>query len=189
MPTRRPPRLTLALALAAVVTTAVVIPASAANIVTQTVNAGTRSSSIADVSLSAVTYSHNAQSSTGTMVLTADDSSGSGAGWNVTVQSSDFVYSGSNGGTNIPAVNFTVTSASAATSTAGEAVSPIGGPKVPLTFTTPASLDVARKTLQAELTFGEGTYTQSLGASLALPAAARVGTYTGTMTVTISAGP
>jgi hypothetical protein len=48
---------------------------------------------------------------------------------------------------------------------------------------------VARKTLQAELTFGEGTYTQSLGASLAIPAQSRVGTYTGTMTVTISAGP
>ena len=189
MRTHRPSRVASALALAAVLGATLAMPASAANTVTQTINAGTRSSSIADLTLGAVSYSHSAQPSTGTMVLTADDSSGSGAGWNVTVQSSDFVYSGPNGGTNIPAANFSVTSASAATATAGEPVDVIGGPKVPLTFTTPAALNVARKTLQAELTFGEGTYTQNLGVSLSIPAQSRVGTYTGTMTVTISSGP
>lgn len=185
----RHPRLTIAMTLAAALSVTLAMPASAVNTVTQTINAGTRSSSIADLTLGAVSYSHSAQASTGTMVVTADDSSGSGAGWNVTVQSSAFVYSGPNGGTNIPATNFSITSASGATATAGEPVDVIGGPKVPLTFTTPATLDVARKTLQAELTFGEGTYTQNLGVSLAIPAQSRVGTYTGTMTVTISSGP
>jgi hypothetical protein len=186
--TRRP-RATTALVLAAALTAALALPASAANTVTQTINAGTRTSSIADLTLGAATYSHSAQASTGTMVLTADDSSGSGAGWNVTVLSSNFVYSGPNSGSNIPAANFSITSAAAPTSTAGEAVDPIGGPKVPLTLITPATLDSARKTLQAELTYGEGTYTQNLGVSLSIPAQSRVGTYTGTMTVTISAGP
>ena len=166
-----------------------VLPAGAVNTVTQTVNAGTRSASIADVSLSAVTYSHSAQTSTGTLVLTADDSSGSGAGWNVTVQTSAFVYSGSFSGTNIPAANLSLTSASAATSTAGEAVDGTGGPKVPTALVPPVALDTARKTLQADATFGEGTYTQDLGASLAIPAQSRVGTYTGTLTVTVGAGP
>ena len=189
MDTPRRPRALTALALAAVLGGALAMPASAANTITQTINAGTRSASIADLTLGAVSYSHSAQSSTGNMVLTSDDSSGSGAGWNVTVLSSAFVYSGVNGGTNIPAANFSATAASAPTSTAGDPVDPIGGPKVPLTFIAPATLDVARKTLQAELTFGEGTYTQNLGVSLAIPAQSRVGTYTGTMTVTISAGP
>lgn len=185
----RPRRSSAVVVLAAAAVLAVALPVGAANTVTQTINAGTRSASIADLTMGAVTYSHSAQTNTGTMVLTADDSSGTGAGWNVTVQSSAFVYSGPNGGTNIPAVNFSVTSASAATSTAGQAVDPVGGPKVPLTFTAPATLDVARKTLQALLTYGSGTYTQDLGVSLAIPAQSRVGTYTGTMTVTISAGP
>lgn len=189
MRAHRPSRLATAVALAATLGITLALPAGAANTVTQTINAGTRSVSIADMTLGAVNYSHGAQANAGTMVLTADDSSGSGAGWNVTVQSSAFVYSGTMGGTNIPAGNFSITSALGATSTAGDPVDVVGGPKVPLTFTTPATLDVARKTLQAELTFGEGTYTQDLGVSLAIPAQSRVGTYTGTMTVTISSGP
>ena len=44
------------------------------------------------------------------MLLTADDSTGSGAGWNVTIQSSDFVWVGTaNGGTDIPASKFALT--------------------------------------------------------------------------------
>lgn len=175
--------------LAAVATAALVLPVGAANIVSQTVNPGTRSASVGDVTLGAVTYSHSAQSNTGTLALTADDSSGSGEGWNVTVLSSAFAYSGSFGGSDIPAANLSLTSASAAASTAGEAVDAIGGPKVPLTLTPPVTLDTARKTLHAELTYGEGTYTQDLGVSLAIPAQSRVGTYTGTLTVTIAAGP
>jgi spore coat protein U-like protein len=182
-------RLTTALTVAAALSVTLAMPASAVNTVTQTVNAGTRSSSIADLTLGAVSYSHSAQASTGTMVLTADDSSGSGAGWNVTVQGSNFVYSGPNGGTDIPAANFSITAASAATMTAGEAVDGTGGPKVPASFSAPATLDAARKTLQANATFGEGTYTQDLSVSLSIPAQSRVGTYTGTMTVTISSGP
>ena len=185
----RHPRLTTALTVAAALSVTLAMPASAVNTVTQTINAGTRSSSIADLTLGAVSYSHSAQASTGTMVLTADDSSGSGAGWNVTVQGSNFVYSGPNGGTDIPAANFSITAASAATMTAGEAVDGTGGPKVPAAFSAPATLDSARKTLQANATFGEGTYTQNLSVSLAIPAQSRVGTYTGTMTVTISSGP
>lgn len=187
--TLAPRRFTMALTLSVALVGVLALPASAANTVTQTINAGTRTASIADLTLAAITYSHSAQASAGTMVLTADDSSGSGAGWNVTVQSSDFVYSGANSGSDIPAANFSVTSASTATSTAGEPVDVLGGPKVPLAFSAPATLDSARKTLQAEVGFGEGTYTQNLGVSLSVPAQSRVGTYTGTMTVTISSGP
>lgn len=185
----RRPRAATALFSAAVLITVIVMPASAANTVTQTINPGTRTSSIADLELGAVDYSHSTQTSTGTMELTADDSSGSGAGWNVTVLSSAFVYSGSNNGTSIPAANFSITSAGDPTSTAGDAVNPDDGPKVPDAFTAPATLDTARKTVHANANFGEGTYAQDLEVSLSIPAQSRVGTYTGTMTVTISAGP
>ena len=172
---------TLALTMAAVT----VLPASAANTVTQTINPGTRTASVADLALGAVSYSHSAQTSTGIMVLAADDSSGTGAGWDVTVQSSDFAYSGSNGGTDIPAANFSLTSASAATAVAGQAVDATGGPNAGST----GSLDTPRTTLSADADFGQGSYSQNLGVSLSIPAQSRVGTYTGTLTVTISAAP
>ena len=188
MPTT-PRRFIMAATSSATLVALLALPASAANTVTQTINAGTRTASVADLTLGAITYSHSAQASSGTMVLTADDSSGTGAGWNVTVEASEFGYSGPNNGSAIPAANFSVTSASGATGTAGEAVDAGGGPKVPAAFTAPATLDTARKTLQADAGYGEGTYTQNLGVSLSVPAQSRVGDYTGTLTVTISAAP
>ena len=164
--------------------------ATAADTVTQVLNGGTRTASVADLTMSAVNYSHSAQTNTGSMTLTADDSSGTGLGWNVTIQSSAFVYSGANSGTNIPAANFSLTSAAAPTATAGQAVDVlgVGGPKVPAVSPV-GTLDSARKTVQALPTFGQGTYTQALGVSLSIPAQSRAGTYTGTLTTTISAAP
>lgn len=171
----------LAVALAA-------MPVFAVNTVTQVVTGGALTASVADVTLGAVNYSHTAQANTGSITLTADDSTGTGAGWNVTLLSSAFAYSGANSGTAIPAANFSITSAAAPTMTAGQAIDATGGPKVPATGST-GTLDVARKTIQANAGFGQGTYTQALGVSLSIPAQARAGTYTGTLTVTIGAGP
>ncbi len=163
-------------------------PAMAADTVTSTVTAGTRTASVANLDLGSVSYSHSAQTDTGSMTLTADDSTGSGLGWNVTIQSSTFVYTGTNSGTDIPATNFSLSSAAAPVSTAGQAVDLTGGPKVPATSPV-GTLDVARKTVQANASFGQGTYTQALGVSLSIPAQSRAGTYTGTLTTTITAAP
>jgi hypothetical protein len=188
-PSRRlPPVLVRAAIGAALITAVPTMAALAANTVTQVVTAGSRSASVANVTLGSVAYSHSAQTNTGTMTLTADDSTGSNLGWNVTIQSSAFVYSGSSGGSDIPASDFSLTSASAATKTAGQAVDAVGGPKVPA-ISPVGTLDSARKVLQALALFGNGTYTQSLGVSLTIPAQAAEGTYTGTLTTTISAAP
>jgi hypothetical protein len=80
--------------------------------VSQAIIAGTRSASVTGQASGEVPSrpaAHSAQIHDGTVTLIADDSSGSGAGWNVTLRSSDFVYSGPNGGTNIPAFNFSLT--------------------------------------------------------------------------------
>jgi hypothetical protein len=187
-PTSAARRTIASLGLASLIVAMTAMPVLGINTVTQVVNGGTRSASVADVTLGAVSYSHSAQTNTGSMTLTADDSSGTGAGWNVTVQSSAFVYSGANSGTNIPAANFSITSAAAPTATAGQAIDATGGPKVPAAGST-GTLDVARKTIQADAGFGQGTYTQALNVSLNIPAQSRAGTYTGTLTVTITAGP
>jgi len=181
-------RLAATLAATAVITAALSPAALAADQVTQTVNAGTRTASIANLALTAVGYSHAQQTSTGSMTLTADDSSGTGLGWNVTVQSSGFAYSGANSGTAIPAANFALTSAGTPTATAGQAVDSLFGPKVPVV--SPAgTLDTARKVVQANVLYGQGTYTQALGVSLTIPAQSRAGTYTGTLTTTATAAP
>lgn len=162
--------------------------AFAADQITATVNGGTRTASVANLNLPAVNYSHSAQPSSGTMALTADDSTGTGAGWNVTILSSAFVYSGSNGGSNIAASAFSLTSAAAPVMTAGQAVDATNGPKVPATSPV-GTLDVTRKTVQANAGYGLGTYTQDLGVTLTIPAMSRAGTYTGTLTTTIAAAP
>ena len=143
--------------------------------------------SIVDLNLPAVTSSHVAQTSTGTMTLTVTDSA-PGAGWNVTILSSAVVYSGPHGGTSIPAANLSITEARSPVLVSGQAFDPSGGPKVPPSGA-PGTLDVARKTIQADVGYGGGTYTQDLGVSLVVPADSRTGTYTANLTVTVIAGP
>lgn len=143
--------------------------------------------SVADLNLPSVTSSHVSQTTTGTMTLTVTDSA-PGAGWNVTILSSAFAYSGANAGTSIPAAKLSITEARAPVLVSGQAIDPTGGPKVPPSGTT-GTLDVARKTIQADVGYGGGTYTQDLGVSLVVPADSRAGTYTATLTVTVSAGP
>ena len=78
---------------------ALVTPTFAAggNHVTATVTGGTRSASFANVSMGSVLTSHVDQLLGSNWVLTVDDSSGSGLGWDVYVSISDFHYSGTNG--------------------------------------------------------------------------------------------
>lgn len=188
----RTPRRGMSIILAVAATAALALPVGAADSITQAVTAGARTASVANLALPSVAYSHSAQTSTGSMTLTADDSTGSNEGWNVTILTSAFVWSAGSGGastgTDIPAANFSLTSAAAPTATAGQAVDATGGPKVP-TVSPVGTLDTARKTVQANLTFGNGTYTQALGVSLSIPAQSAAGTYTGTLTTSITAAP
>jgi hypothetical protein len=156
--------------------------------VTQTLTGGTRSASVSSMTLALAPYSHTAQSSVGTVTLSVDDSSGSGQGWNVLVQSSDFQYAGPNHGVNIPAANFSIVTANAPTAVAGQAVDASNGPKPPSTGAD-GSLDTPRKTMQALANAGMGTYTQTLAVRLLVPAQSLAGSYTGTVTTTIVAAP
>jgi WxL domain surface cell wall-binding len=184
-------RLAIGLGGAALLCAAISGPAFAANTVTQQITGSGLTASVADLTLVSVAYQNAAHDVTGTMVLTADDSTGSSAGWNVTVMSSDLVWVGTaNGGIDIPAVSFALTSAAAPTRIAGQAVSVAlsTGPQVPPTSPI-GTLDSARKVLVATAAYGAGTYTQSLGVTLTIPAQSRVGTYTGTITTTITSAP
>jgi hypothetical protein len=184
-------RLAIGLGAAALLSAAVAGPAFAANTLTQQITGSGLTASVADVTLASVAYQNAAHDVTGTMVLTADDSTGSSAGWNVTVMSSDLVWVGTaNGGIDIPAARLALTSAAAPASIAGQAVSVAlsTGPQVPPTSPI-GTLDSARKVLVATAAYGAGTYTQALGITLSIPAQSRVGTYAGTLTTTITSAP
>ena len=180
----------ITLAGAALMSLGIVAPAFAAttSTVTTTVVSGIRTASIPNATLPSVNYAHVDQTTSGTLNLTADDSSGTNLGWNVTVVSSNFVYTGAFGGVAIPASDFALTSAADPVRTAGQGISPPNGPMVPATSPV-GTLDTSRKVLQANANHGKGTYTQDLSVSLVVPADSVAGTYTGTLTVTITAGP
>lgn len=145
------------------------------------------SASIADLSLPAVTTSHAEQMTSGTMMLTVTQSTVS-LGWSVTIQAGPFTYAGPYGGSDIPAAHFAITAAAAPTRVSGQAIDPVGGPKVPASGAT-GTLDAARKTIQALTAFGTGTYRQELAVGLRVPANSRAGTYTAQLTVTTSTSP
>ena len=166
-------------------------PAAAADTVILAITGSGLTASVADLTFTSVGYQNAAHDVTGSMTLTADDSTGSGAGWNVTIMSSAFVWVGTaNGGTNIPAAGLALTTAAAPTMVAGQAVSVAlsTGPQVPPTSPI-GRLDTPRNTLVATAAYGAGTYTQALGVTLTIPAMSRVGVYTGTLTTTITSAP
>jgi hypothetical protein len=157
------------------------------------------SASVANASFPAVAYSHTNQTTSTSLTLTATDTGTAGLGltnngWNVTLLASAFAYSGPNNGTAIPAANLTITNARAPTRVSGQAIDATHGPR---STGVTGALNVARKTLQADgptgtivqTYYGIGTYQQVIDVDLVVPGLSRTGTYTTTLTVTISAGP
>jgi hypothetical protein len=160
------------------------IPALASESLKQSVESGDRSASVSGVDLGTVDYSHESQSSTGSISILVDDSTGSNAGWNVTLQVSDFT----DGDRVIEAGNLAITSAGTPTVLAGQEIDAENGPKVP-SIGGAGSLDVARKVLNANEGFGKGTYSQELDVELTIPGQTLAGNYGANLTVNVTAGP
>lgn len=155
--------------------------AFAADSVIQSVTGGERSATYTGPTLAPVATSHSAVNNSAGTTLAVDDLTGTGAGWHVTEQVSDFVYTGVNGGTAIPATAFSVTAGIASTTN--------GASTDGVTVGTGGSLDTAKTVLTATAGNGVGAYSLASTATLVVPADARVGTYTGTLTTSIVAGP
>ena len=150
------------------------------------VTAGIRSASVASAVLGGAPYSHADQTVTGELLLTIDDSTGSAAGWTVTESVSDFVWSGTGGaasaGAAIPAANFAITSIGSVVTVAGMAwsVAPAAGA---------GALNSPVTVLTSAADAGKGTYTLPRQVALTIPGTSNAGTYTGTLTTTMSVAP
>ncbi len=162
-----------------------VIPSLADTTVTQTINDGARTADLSTLTFDPLSYSNDEQISTGSMTLTADDNTGTGAGWNVTVQSTDFAYQGQYAGIDIPSANVSIVDPADPVLVSGQAITTQLGP-----FSGQGgSLETPRKIVFAIEGGGKGTYTQTLPVLLTIPGGSLVGTYTSTFMVTMSAGP
>ena len=148
---------------------------------------GATTASMANLTMSAVTVSHVPQNNARTLALSVTDTVG--LGWNVTVQSSNMKYSGTFGSTpanDIPAANLSLGTPATPAFVSGQAINATNGPKK---VGTGGALSAAIKVINANSGFGVGSYTQNLPLTVSIPANPRQGTYTATLTVTITAGP
>ncbi len=159
-------------------------PASAEADVSLGITGGTLTASFADVNFLPVNYAFAAQNTTQSATLTVSDMRGSGAGWNVTVTSSNLV----SGGDQINDENLSFSTLATPSMVQGQARHVTGGPNsVPGSVGDP--LDAAVKVITADSTYGQGEYTQANVLQVAIPALQKAGTYTGTLTVSATSGP
>jgi hypothetical protein len=159
--------------------------------VAQTLNGGSRSVTVVDQTThDPVAYSHVAQNVVGSMLLTVDDSTATGAGWHVTIQSTAFdydgLYDGTAGGIDIPATNFSIATPAAPAVVAGQPYDVTGGPNI---VGTGGELANPVEVIEANVGFGLGTYTQAIAYTFTIPAQSRAGTYTATLTASLIAAP
>jgi hypothetical protein len=125
------------------------------------------------------------QTTTASPVLTPDDETGSGAGWNITGTSTTLTNAG---GKTLPTTATTATGSSAAAAT-GNCVLPTNSIGYPVTLPAGGSPPTAVKLYNAAANTGEGPTDVTFNFQLALPANAYIGTYTSTWTFAIVSGP
>jgi hypothetical protein len=162
-----------------------IAPSAFAEDITQTVSAGALTSSATNIVLGSVPASHSVSTSTGSLTLNANDSTGSGAGWSVTQVVTDLAPTSAMtlaGAVAIPATGITAT-VGAVSSSAGQGTTGV----TPTVGT--VALNVAAKVLSAAAQSGMGTYTAPVALAVSIPASSYAGTYTGTLTTTVSTAP
>jgi hypothetical protein len=182
----------LVAALSLVVVTAGVAYAETA---TMTVSGGTLSVTAADVALSAVTLDGTDKTSTsasGSNAWTAQDSRGTGAGWHLTIDSTDFT----DGGTPLRTIDISSADQEFKVQLLDANIAVTSGNTKPTSSVT--ALTAIPEAPAAALTFasaavdaGMGSYTLNPNFELEVPAATFVGsgTYTATITVTAVTAP
>lgn len=147
------------------------------------ISGGSITSSIDNLDMGSVDYSFDTQTNSGVLDVGVSDTRGLDAGWNITVQSTAFAYTGnSQFGSAIPAANF-------ALGTPGAPQRVSGKPTAGLTAGSGGSLDVPRTVLTAAANKGQGVYDQELPATLTIPGYSSAGKYEATVTVTVTSGP
>jgi hypothetical protein len=156
--------------------------------VTGTINAGSLGITTSATPSFTVTLDGTDKTPTYTVPATVTDTTGSGAGWNLTITSTQFTTGG--GSPKTLATNAsTITGVANACTGTGTCTAPtnvIGYPvSVPAAGTPPAAV----KYFSANAATGAGQFTNTPTVQVAVPATASVGSYTSTLTLAAVSGP
>ena len=173
----------LATGLAAVATLGMGMGVAGADTVTVSVVPGSMSASSTDLQLSPLAQTFQAQGVIGEITITATDGTAGTKGWTVNLQASNF-----EGPTPIGSENLEIFYIDQPVHVGGQAIDPVGGPKVP-GFSSLGSLEEGRNVMTAADGFGKGIYSEKVGLQLTVPAEATIGVYTTELTVSITAAP
>lgn len=168
----------------------VVATASASSGVTATVGvtAGTLSMSTSATPSGSVTLNGTDQNTSFGIPLSVTDATGSGAGWNVTVTSTQF----STGGATPKLLSTSASSITAVSSSCNASVTctnPTNAITYPLAVPAGSGPPTAVKLFNAAANSGMGAFTVTPTMQVAVPANTLAGSYTSTVTVAIVSGP
>jgi len=125
------------------------------------------------------------QAKTYTLALTVTDTSGTNAGWKLTVTSTQFT----SGAHTLPTTASSVTAASAACLAGSSCTSPTNSLTYPVGVPAGATPPTAVKFFNAAVSSGAGHNTITPTLSVVVPASAYTGSYTSTLTLAIASGP
>ena len=131
----------------------------------------------------AVTLDGTDQNATYTVPTTLD-ATGHAPGWNLTVTSTQFSASG---GKTLPTTASSVTSVAESCST--DCTTPTNGISLPVTVPAGSSPPAAVKFYNAASSTGDGLFTITPTINVLVPATARTGSYTSTLTIAAASGP
>ncbi len=134
-----------------------------------------------------VTLNGTTQTTTVPLTFTADDETGSGSGWHVSVTSTTFTNAGNH---TLPTSASTVTGVSSVSTLAGSCSAPTNTvTPYPIAVPAAATPPAANAIYSANTGTGEGPVSITLNFAVAVPGSAYTGTYTSTWIVTVSDGP
>jgi hypothetical protein len=185
---RRIPR---RLAPAVLVAASLLAPGSAlaaTSTATGTVSSGTLSLSTSAAPSFSATLNGTDLSPTYTVPATLNDATGSGAGWNTTITSTQFTTGGSTPQT-LATTASTITGVTAVAAAGTTATAPTNAITYPLAVPAAATAPTPVKYFNAAANTGMGEFTLTPTVQAAIPAKAYAGTYTSTLTLASVSGP
>src|SRR4051794_25519554 len=164
-------------------------PAFAASAtVTGTINAGSLSIATSATPSFSVTLDGTDKTPTYTVPTTVTDTTGAGAGWRLTITSTQFTTGG--GTPKTLATNAsTITGVANSCTGSGTCTSPTNLITYPLGVPAGSSPPAAVKYFNASAATGAGEFTNTPTVQVAVPASSQVGSYTSTLTLAAVSGP
>jgi hypothetical protein len=164
-------------------------PAGAAtSTVSGTVSAGTLSLTTSATPTFSLTLDGTDQTASYTVPATVTDATGSGAGWNLTITSTQFTTGGGTPQT-LAATASQITSVSNGCVGGSTCTNPTNALTYPITVPAAATAPTAVKYFNAAATTGRGKFTNTPTIGVTVPANAAAGSYTSTLTLAAVSGP